>query len=57
MWCWLYIAPLGMIFCIAQSYTRMSVYTKFELIWSRLASTSFINAQLDLNSKVDARLA
>ena len=30
--CGLYMAPLGMMFCIAQSYTRMSVYTKFGLI-------------------------
>ena len=53
----LYIAPLGMIFFIALSYTRMSVYTKFELIWSRLASTYFTNVQLDQKCKVEASLA
>src|SRR4051812_4277839 len=46
-----------MIFFIAQSYTRMSVYTKFHLIWIKLDSTSFTNVQLDQNGKVDARLA
>src|ERR1043165_54116 len=52
----LYIAHLGMIFCITLSYTRMSVYTKFGLIWIRLASTSFTKVQLDQKCKVDASL-
>ena len=56
MWHGLYIAHLGMIFFIALSYTRVRVYTKFGIIWSRLASTSFTNAQLDQNCKVDASL-
>ena len=42
--------------CRAQSYTRMIMFTKFGLIWSRLASTSFTNVQLDQNCKVDASL-
>ena len=57
MWHGLYIAPLSIIFCIAQSYTRMIMCTKFGLIWSRLASTSFTNVQLDQKCKVDASLA
>ena len=55
--CGLYIAPLGMIFCIAQSYTRMSMYTKFHLIWSKLASTSFVNVQLDQKCNVEASIS
>ena len=57
MWCGLYIAFLSMIFCIALLYTRVRVYTKFGLIWSRLASTSFTKVQLDQECKVDASLA
>src|SRR4051812_28062134 len=34
----------------------MSVYTKFGLIWIKLASTFFTKVQLDQNCKVDARL-
>src|ERR1043165_8821680 len=52
----LYIAHLGMIFCITLSYTRMSVYTKFGLIWIKLASSSFTKVQLDKKCKVDASL-
>ena len=54
--CGLYIDPLGMIFCIARSYTRMSVYTKSGLIWIKLASTSFTNVQLDQKCKVESSL-
>ena len=57
LWCGLYIAPLGMIFCIVQSYTSMSVYTKFGFIWIKLANTSFKNVQLDQKCKVEASLA
>ena len=34
----------------------MSVYTKFGLIWIKLASTSFRKVQLDQKCKVDASL-
>src|SRR4051812_6332388 len=55
--CGLYIAPLGMVFCISQSYTSTFMCTKFGLIWIKLASTSFRNVQLDQICKVDASLA
>src|SRR3954466_14158040 len=45
-----------MIFCVAQSYTRMIMCTKFGLIWIKLASTSFTKVQLDQKCKVDASL-
>src|SRR3954468_11031625 len=35
-----------MIFCIAQSYTRMSMYAKFGLIWINICGTSFVKHQL-----------
>src|ERR1044071_2049341 len=35
----------------------MSMYTEFHLIWSRIASTSFRNGQLDQTCKVGASLA
>ena len=57
LWCGLYMAPLGMIFWIAQSYTRMSMYANFGLIWIKLASTSCTNVQLDQKCRVDASLA
>src|SRR4051794_16451088 len=34
-----------MRFCIAQSYARMSVYTKFGLIWINIFGTSFVKHQ------------
>src|SRR4051812_41753272 len=42
----LYIAPLSMIFCIAQSYNRMSMYIKFHSIWVNIFSTSFVKHQM-----------
>src|SRR3954463_14705697 len=42
----LYIAPLGMIFFIAQSYARMSMYAKFHLIWINICGTSFVKHQI-----------
>ena len=56
LWCGLYIAFLSMIFCRAQSYIGISVYTKFGLIWNRLASTFFTKVQLDQKCKVGASL-
>src|ERR1043165_3113863 len=45
-----------MIFCTALSYLGTSVYTKFGIIWSWLASTCFTMVQLDQNCKVDASI-
>src|SRR3954469_14121205 len=42
----LYIAPLSIIFCIAQSYNRMSTHTKFHSIWVNIFSTSFVKHQI-----------
>src|ERR1043165_8100940 len=45
-----------MTFWRAQSYARMSVHTKFGVIWSWLASTCFTKVQLDQKCKVDATI-
>src|SRR3954471_21164279 len=45
-----------MIFCRDQSYLGISVYTKFGLIWIKLASTCFTKVQLDHKCKVDASI-
>src|SRR3954468_14297041 len=54
--CGLYIAPLGMIFCIAQSYTRMSMYAKFHLIWINIFGTSFVKHQIGQNGVGEASI-
>src|SRR4051794_35348257 len=46
----LYIAPLGIIFFIAQSYTRMSMYAKFGLIWTNICGTSFVKHKIGQNA-------
>jgi hypothetical protein len=56
LWCGLYIALMDMIFCIALLHTRVSVHTKFGVIWSWLASTCFTKVQLDQKCKVDASI-
>src|SRR3954467_10099923 len=35
-----------MIFRISQSYTRMSMYTKFHSIWINIFGTSFVKHQI-----------
>src|SRR3954468_24211912 len=35
-----------MIFCIAQSYARMSMYAKFHLIWIIICGTSFVKHKM-----------
>src|SRR3954464_12639477 len=42
----LYIAPLSMIFCIAQSYHRMSMNAKLHSIWINIFGTSFVKHQI-----------
>src|SRR4051812_25369414 len=56
MWCGLYIALMDMIFFISLLYTRVSVHTRFGLIWSWLDSTCFTKVQLDQKCKVDASI-
>src|SRR4051812_20932531 len=56
LWCGLYIALMDMIFCIALLYTRVSVHTKFGVIWSWLDSTFFTKVQLDQKCKVDGSI-
>ena len=50
LWCGLYVAPLGMIFFTAQSYTRIRMYTKFHLIWTNIFGTSFVKHQMGQNA-------
>src|SRR3954464_7761772 len=47
---------MDMIFCIALLYTRVSVHTKFGVIWSCIASTCFTKVQLNQKCKVDASI-
>src|SRR3954468_1015376 len=56
LWCGLYIALLGMIFCIALLYTGVSVHTKFGVIWINVTSTCFTKVHLDQNCKVDSSI-
>ena len=56
LWCGLYIAPIGMIFCIAQSYTRMIMCTKFGLIWINIFGTSSVKHQIGQNGVGEASI-
>src|SRR3954469_12968316 len=57
LWHGLYIAPLGMIFCISQSYTRLSIYTKFHTIWTNIFGTSFVKHQIGQYGVGEARVS
>ena len=54
--CGFYIAPLSMIFCRAQSYIGISVYTRFHIIWSNIFGTSFVKHQIGQNGVGEASI-